>query len=371
MTTQSNKKIRILHTEWSDGWGGQEIRIINEMAALREEGVDVFLACTSHSSIKTKAIEERIEVLVLPFRGLLDFRTLFGLIKFIKLYQIDIVNTHSGKDTWVGGIAAIFAGVKFIRTRHLSNDINQSRLNFINELADFIMTTGTSIKNKMIKNNRIQPDKIESIPTGIDSNVFNPKKYDRLLCRKKFEIEENEIVFGMLAVLRKFKRHDRFLIMAKHLINENRNKKIKFLIAGAGPRKEFIENQILKLGLDGKVLLLGHISETAEFLNAIDVFVLPSDSGEGVPQSLIQSLMMNKPSISTNAGSINDLLYDNNFLVVDKDSQEELNVAADRLVKEANLLKLYSNSRKVICEEFSKDAMTKKILSIYDKVIND
>jgi hypothetical protein len=25
------KKIKVLHTEWSDGWGGQEIRIINEM----------------------------------------------------------------------------------------------------------------------------------------------------------------------------------------------------------------------------------------------------------------------------------------------------------------------------------------------------
>jgi hypothetical protein len=40
-----SKAISILHTEWSDGWGGQEIRIINEMISIREEGVDVFLAC--------------------------------------------------------------------------------------------------------------------------------------------------------------------------------------------------------------------------------------------------------------------------------------------------------------------------------------
>ncbi len=38
----NGKKIRVLHTEWSDGWGGQEIRIINEMVAMRELGVKVF-----------------------------------------------------------------------------------------------------------------------------------------------------------------------------------------------------------------------------------------------------------------------------------------------------------------------------------------
>jgi len=34
-----SKSIKVLHTEWSDGWGGQEIRIINEMLAVREKGV--------------------------------------------------------------------------------------------------------------------------------------------------------------------------------------------------------------------------------------------------------------------------------------------------------------------------------------------
>ena len=38
------KTIRVLHTEWSNGWGGQEIRIINEMKMMRSEGAEVYLA---------------------------------------------------------------------------------------------------------------------------------------------------------------------------------------------------------------------------------------------------------------------------------------------------------------------------------------
>ena len=60
------KSVRVLHTEWSDGWGGQEIRIISEMIAIREHGVKVFLACRDKSQIKLKAIEKNIMSLLCP-----------------------------------------------------------------------------------------------------------------------------------------------------------------------------------------------------------------------------------------------------------------------------------------------------------------
>ena len=51
------KSIKVLHTEWSDGWGGQEIRIINEMLLLQELGIEIYLACREHSVINKKAQE--------------------------------------------------------------------------------------------------------------------------------------------------------------------------------------------------------------------------------------------------------------------------------------------------------------------------
>ena len=233
-----SKVIRVLHTEWSDGWGGQEIRIINEMLAIRDTGVEVFLACREDALIKSKAIENNINVFVMPFRGNIDLVTLFSLKKIIKENSIDIVNTHSGKDTWVGGLAAKFANAKFVRTRHLSNQIRASRSNFINELADYVMTTGESVRNNMIKFNRINPSKILSVPTGIDTGIFDPEKYIRKKCRKKFNLGDDHIVIGILAVLRRFKRHDMFLKMAQYIVNNNPNKKRNI---------ELINNQFYKI----------------------------------------------------------------------------------------------------------------------------
>jgi glycosyltransferase involved in cell wall biosynthesis len=361
-----SKTIRVLHTEWSDGWGGQEIRIINEIKAIRSRGVDVFLACKDSSSIKENAIKNNIKVFTLPFKGNGDIKTLFLLKKIIQKYSIDIVNTHSGKDTWVGGLAAKFAGVKFIRTRHLSNSINTSRFNFINELADFIFTTGEKVRDNMIQFNRIKEDRILSIPTGIDCSIFDPEKYKREEIRKQFMFSDDEIVIGVLAVLRKFKRHDLLLSAAKVLIEKYPNKNLVFAIAGEGPQKESIKNIINNLNLKSHVKMIGHTKNAPEFLCAIDILVLSSDSKEGVPQSVIQGLLMNQKVVATDSGSTADLFFDNNFQLVKKDNVRSIIDGISYYLDNS----INISSRDYMISYFSLPVMVNKIMDIYNKILN-
>ena len=366
-----NKTIKVLHTEWSDGWGGQEIRIINEMIAVREQGVEVFLACTEHAQIKQKALDNDIKVFTLPFRGNSDFKSLFGIKKIIQENQIDIVNTHSGKDTWVGGLAAKLSGAKFIRTRHLSNLIKSARLNFINELADYIFTTGEGVRLGMINNNRIKPEKIQSIPTGIDADIYDSNNFDRKACRDLFKFQDDQIVIGIIAVFRLFKRHDRFLNMVCNVIDNNPEKNIHFVMAGDGPQRENLANMINDLGLQNRISMPGHVLNVPELLQALDMFVLTSDSGEGVPQSVMQALLMQTAVVSTNAGSTKDLYHDGNFILIDKSSQEELNEACNKLVNSQILRDQYaSNSRNYVLDNFSRVRMTEKIMKVYSNLMS-
>jgi glycosyltransferase involved in cell wall biosynthesis len=360
-----NNTIKVLHTEWSDGWGGQEIRIINEMLAVREQGIEVYLACRELAQIKQKALKHNIKVFTLPFDGAYDLKTIFALRRIIKRHKIDIVNTHSGKDTWTGGLAAKLAGVKFIRTRHLSNPINPSRFNFINELADFIFTTGEIVKDTMIQNNRINSKKIMSVPTGIDSEIFNPKKYDKQECRKIFNIKKDEIAIGILAVIRSFKRHDIFIETAKKLLYKYNN--LKFFIAGDGPKKKQMEELIKKLGLEKNIIFLGHINNPEILLCALDILVSTSDSNEGVSQTIMQALKMNKKVVATNAGSIKDLHTNDNFKLVEVNNTDKIAGAIEYYL--SNNLK--TMPRDHIIKKFSKKVMAKKTIEIYNKVLHN
>lgn len=360
--------MKILHTEWSDGWGGQEIRILNEMLAVRAQGVDVFLACRTHAVIYERAKQEEIPVFELPFRGNADLSTLFALAGLIRKYKIDIVNTHSGKDTWVGGLAARLAGAKFVRTRHLSNPIRSSRTNFINELAHYIFTTGESVREDMIRNNRIKPERIQSIPTGINADRFRRGTLNREACRKSLDLDENDLVVGIIAVLRRFKRHDLLVEAMTDLFSEFEH--LKLVIAGDGPIKDVIEKEIKNRGLSDRVIMTGHVNDPERILAALDVFVLSSDSKEGVPQSVMQALLMDLPVVATAAGSTADLLHDNNFILVEPGNVDALRDGIRTLVSDQSKRKSYSEkARPFVLEHFSEAVMVEKILKVYTQLI--
>ncbi len=359
--------IKVLHTEWSDGWGGQEIRILNEMLAVRERGIDVSLACRKHATIRKKAQQEGIPVYTFPFRGNMDLRTLGGLVRLIRRERIDIVNTHSGKDTWVGGLAAKLAGAKFIRTRHLSNPINPSRLNFINSLADFIITTGESVREEMITNNRIDPEKILSVPTGVDAERFSPDCCTKHEARSMLQIETDRFVIGNLAVLRGFKRHD-LLIEAFESVHALHPDTL-LLIAGEGPQRPALEKLIREKNLQDSVRLLGHTEAPESFLRALDLFVLSSDSKEGVPQSLIQALMMDLPCIATDVGSVRDLYTGENFLLIEPGSAEAISKAILQLLSNSNQKEMYANNASKNLEKFTQSYMADEIVEIYHTLL--
>lgn len=360
--------IKVLHTEWSDGWGGQEIRIISEMLAMRDQGIKVFLACKGNAQIKIKAQEADIPVFILPFRGNADLPTLIKLMRIIKEQNIDIVNTHSGKDTWVGGFAAKFCGVKFIRTRHLSNKIKSSRLNFINELADYIFTTGEQVREAMINNNRIDANKILSVATGIDEQRFDPTRYDKSALRQKLGFSDDDFIIGIIAVLRGFKRHDLFLQMAKRILQ--RYPKIKFLIAGEGPQRPKIEHLINEYQLQDSVILTGHVENVPEYLSILDIFVLSSDSNEGVPQSVMQALMMSLPVVATDVGSTRDLLNKDNFVLIPPNNVDVMSDSVVDLIEDDLARRQYSkNARDFVVKYFGSSAMVAKIDKVYHQLI--
>ncbi|WP_456382690.1 glycosyltransferase [Hydrogenimonas sp.] len=361
------KTIKVLHTEWSDGWGGQEIRIVEEMCAVRERGVEVFLACRKEAKIRRKALERGIPVHTLPFRGNTDLKTLLGLVRIIRDHRIDIVNTHSGKDTWVGGIAAKVAGAKFIRTRHLSNRVNPSRFNFINELTDFVITTGESVRLDMIRNNRIAPEKILSIPTGIDEKRFSASCCEREAMRRLYDIAPHRIAIGIVAVLRGFKRHDLFIEAARRIV-EVRPETL-FLVAGDGPRRESVERLITTYGMEKHIRMLGHVERPERVLRALDIFTLTSDSNEGVPQSVIQALMMGLPVVATDVGSTSDLHTGDNFLLIPPGNVESLVSALLRLVDDPSARRELSHRAPASVSEFTRRKMAERIVDVYTSLL--
>jgi glycosyltransferase involved in cell wall biosynthesis len=360
----------ILHTEWSSGWGGQERRILLECQKVRALGHKVIIACQPESGIGKQAEAAGIAVEEVVIRGSFDLRAIYRLSRLIKKYGVNVVNTHSGKDSWAGGLAAQLAGADLlIRTRHLSVPLSNHWFNFIHKMADGIIATGTAIRDSLIEENGIAPEKVVSIATGVPLEHFTPGASGGADLRRELGLPADARVVTMVAVLRSMKRYD--LLVAAGKILRQQFPDMRILIVGEGPGREWIEGLIREQGLEDRIVLAGYREDIPAILGLSDVVVLTSDRFEGVPQSLSQAMAMERPVVAAPIGSIPELVQDGRTgFLAETGSAESFAEKIKLLLLDDDLrIRLGKSARAHIVENYSADAMAEKTLQFYDRLL--
>lgn len=360
--------IRILHTESSKGWGGQEIRIIQEAFGIRKRGYEVIIAAEKDSQILKKASELNFEIFPISFSKY-NPQSFLKIKSLIEKLGIQIVNTHSSKDSWISTIAAKIISkkkIKVIRTRHLSTLIKKNFLNKIlyDILTDSIITTGEQIKNRMINENKFNEKKIISIPTGVDIEKFNP---DRFQLNKK----KNEFSVGAVGVLRSWKGHNYLIDAIPSIIREIPN--IKIYIVGDGPQRENLEKKIRTLNVEKWVKITGHREDIPDLLASLDVVIHPSYANEGVPQVVLQALAMEKAVIASDIACINEVVINNKTgILIKPKNVEAISNSILSLYKDKNLRKeLGEKGRRFVVENYSYEKMLDKLETLYEKLLSN
>src|SRR3990170_2367986 len=104
-----------------------------------------------------------------------SFRVGLQLFRIVRQHRIQIINTHSSLDSWLGGIVGKLTRRKVIRTRHLSTPIRRgmnSKLLY-NWLPDTVITTCQRTADILKEQAGLPSCRCLSIPTGVD-----PSKID-------------------------------------------------------------------------------------------------------------------------------------------------------------------------------------------------
>jgi glycosyltransferase involved in cell wall biosynthesis len=298
---------QILHTEWSKGWGGQEVRIIQESLEFMKRGYGMMIACQPGSGIQKAAQDKGIPVISLRMRAAMDPLAILGCARAIQKNSIDLVHTHSSVDSWCCSLASKLSGIPVVRSRHLGIPIRTNCFSYFlyMKLADRVITSGETVRKRMIQVNGYDPRKIVSIPAGIDEHKFSPGINGDLV-RKEFNLRQGDFLLGVVSMLRKWKGH-LYLLEAVKALGE-RIPDLKLLIAGSGPQEETIREFIRENGLTGKVILAGYREDVPQILKSLDLFVFPSYAHEAAPQVIPQAMAMGIPVISTFVGGIEDVV---------------------------------------------------------------
>ncbi len=300
--------MKILHLEASPGWGGQEIRILREAEGMRQRGHEVVLAVMRRGALVARAKEAGFTVYELNFNKPAWIFTLLRLLSIIWRHKIDLVNTHSSLDAWIGGIAARIAGKAIVRTRHLSTAIKRgwnSRFVY-GKLADFVVTTCSSIIPMICSQSGKKPAACRSVATGVDQEKIIAQPGQAEAFRERWGIEKEDFLVGTVCFMRSWKGIDDLLAAADLLRSHRR---IKWVIIGGG-HAERHHKKAKELQLDGVVVFTGHLDPPFPGLQALDAFALLSTAHEGVSQAILQAAYLGKPLVATATGGLSEVCLD-------------------------------------------------------------
>ena len=350
-----NEKLSIVHTESSLGWGGQELRILSEAQGLSRRGHMLTLLCPPEARIFSEAPSFGLRAVALPI-GRKRWAGVRALKRWFGENPCDVVSTHSSTDSWLSALALIGKGTPIVRTRHISAAVPRNPLSrWLYSRPVRIVTAGEALRRELIERNGIERGRVESVPTGHDTERYRPG--DRRAARAQTGLPADAMVIGIIATLRSWKGH-RYLLEALP-------QGAMLVIVGDGPQREALH--ALAAGLGSSVIFAGNQRDVVPWMQALDVFALPSYANEGVPQALVQAMLVGLPCVTTHVGSIGELARDGETaLVVPPHDIPALRAALERLVADEPLRKkLAAAARQHCAQTMSAERMLDRMEAIY------
>jgi len=150
-------------------------------------------------------------------------------------------------------------------------------------------------------------------------------------------------------------------------LSEINIKKIKFLVMGEGPEKEFLENLTNELGLNDRVKFLGYVAneEKYVYLKNSNSFILVS-MHEGFGIVFMESMFIGLPIISSNHGGQVDFLKDEeNAILIDVGDVEACKKSMLRVYKDKALRsKMYTKNKKKV-KDFYGEGVAYEYIKIF------
>ena len=196
--------------------------------------------------------------------------------------------------------------------------------------------------------------KIEIFPNGFNTAEFGVLNKEAI--RNELGIGQSEFVVSFLG---RFQEHKGINVLESAL---RKIGNVGSVFLGSGEHEHDCPN----IRFSGQV----NHSEVAKYLNATDIFVLPTKA-EGCSNAIVEALACGLPVVSSNLPFNFDILNDSNSILIDPTSVDELVAAICKLKTDLQMRKQLSNGALKTARELTIDARAKKIIAFISQHSSD
>ena len=303
-----------------------------------------------------------------------DIKAFISLVKLIRDFKPDVIHTHTAKAGFLGRLASLVSFQRSIRVHTFHGHLLNGYFGFIKRLlvvlaekslatiTQQLLAVGDKVRQDLLEAGIGSKEKFGLMPPGLTINEL-PSKTES---QEFFGLHKERLQCAFIGRVTQIKRPDRFLDVVSEI--KKRNICLDFFIAGDGELLEACRERIIAENLPVKVL--GWQSNIEKVLSAADIVVLTSDN-EGTPLSLIQAGMAGLPVVSTNVGSVPEVVLDNVTGFVTSLGVQEIADALEKLVSNKALrAQLGMEAQKFTLANFGVQRLVQDHEVLYKKLLS-
>jgi len=291
-----------------------------------------------------------------------------ALSSLIKTNGYEIVHAHGNSTTlFLEMQAAKIAGVKIRIAHSHSTTCKFKRVNkVLRPLFDKSYTHGFACVDAAGKWLFREKD-FTVINNGIDIDLYKFNASIREEFRKKLIVQDDEIIIGHVGNFSILKNQDFLLDLMNEL--KHQDKKYRLLLIGEGELQSSIIDRVRNEKLESKVNVLGISYEVHNWMQAMDIFVMPSKH-EGFPLTIIEAQASGLPCILS-SNITKDVNLDNKCKFINLNSIDEWIASITTLSPTIREVESINNISSIQEKEYDINTNANKLMMKYKELISE
>jgi len=295
------------------------------------------------------------------------FSAAIRLWRYIRKRSIRLIHAYDPTAVFVVPIAKAL-GVPAVLSstlgyRELLDPRTRRQVRLTDKFVDAVVVNCEAMRRHMIEDERISSQHIELCYNGVDTTQFYPEAVS-----KPEPVAEASFLIGAVCVLRPEKALD--LLQEAFARVRLLKPGMKLLLVGSGPDLLRLVANAERLGLQNDCKFVPATSLVANFIRALDIFVLSSRS-EAFPNALLEAMACGCCVIGSRVGGIPELIAnEENGLLFQPGDTDDLVAKLTALIQDESRRRAFgARAAEFARTKFSIEIAAQRMASIYESIL--
>ncbi len=356
--------------------GGSERQLVEIAKSLDRRRFTPHVATLKGGFRQQELANKGIPVLHLDLDSFASVKALkagLGLRNYIKTHSIKLFHSFDYSTACFGAPFARLAATQVVLTstrahRSLYRPFYQKLLRLTDPLAHGMVVNCEAMRNHLIQDQSISPNRIYHCPNGIDLSNFNPQNRMRPAFFPTV-LQEASLIIGVVCVLRQEKGLAT-LLEAFARVSAN-YPQLGLAIVGSGPMLAELQDLAAALEISAQCHFEPSTKNVSTWLSGIDLFVLPSLS-EAFSNSLMEAMACGCAVVASNTGGNPELVKQNHTgLLFEPGNSESLADCLHQLLSQPDTRQRFaSNAASYVATNFALQAAAARMGEIYSSLLS-